>query len=367
MVDTVHRRNARRLAREALRRKVEQGYVGGGLVYGYTNRDVGSGKKRDHVEREVEPNQASIVRRIFTLSADGWGLLRIAKALNAEGIPSPTGRGWASTGTRETFPGRRDNGQLQGRREPGLVSQYLLSGFLRCGTCGGNLIVTARSGRGGVKRYFICTVAHHRGQDICTNVHGIPYEPFTEAVVETFKASILNPVVFDQMLRDRLDELAASPDAAKEEAEALRRDVAKIDRETARLVLAVAEGTGDVAPLTEGIRSRERQKADLQARLEHLDGLRRAAESFDPAAWLQEMSDLLADLRDGFRVSPGAGRRIIRVCLPRPLKVTPAGEGGWDYDGEGRFTVSALRAEIRAIRGHFTPANPDPLEVVPPG
>ncbi len=101
MVDTIHKRNARRLAREALRRKVEQGYVGGGVVYGYRNIDVGAGKKRDHVICEIDPKQAAVVRRIFEFSAEGRGLLSIAKNLNAEKIPSPTGRGWTSTGVRE--------------------------------------------------------------------------------------------------------------------------------------------------------------------------------------------------------------------------------------------------------------------------
>jgi len=61
--------------------------------------------------------------------------------------------------TRETYPGRRTDDRLRGRREAGLISNHLLAGFRRCGTCGGNLIATVRSGRGGVKKYWICTTA----------------------------------------------------------------------------------------------------------------------------------------------------------------------------------------------------------------
>jgi len=50
-----------------------------GKVYGYVN--VGEPKQR---RREIVPKQAAIVKRIFEMSADGQGLLRIAKALNAE-------------------------------------------------------------------------------------------------------------------------------------------------------------------------------------------------------------------------------------------------------------------------------------------
>lgn len=419
-----------------------------GKVYGY--RNVGEPKQR---RREIHPEEAAVIKRIFTMSAAGHGLLRIVKTLNREGLPSPTGRGWCTTGvremlrrelyrgvsvygktawewrdggkfkvnvpaeqwlrvdapqlrivddalwravqarqerTRETYPGRRKNGQLQGRRESGLISQYLLAGFLRCGACGGNLIVTTRSGRGGVKRYWICTVAHHRGKDICANVQGIPYEPLTEAVISTFKENFCNPVALGQMLMREFEERAVAPEARKAEVEAVRRDIAKIERETARMVTAVAEGEGDAAPLVEGIRSRERQKADLQAKLEHLDGLELAAESFDIVDWLEEMRDLLANTRDLLEADTAAGRQLLRACLPKPFVVTPDGKGGWNYEGEGVFVAAdvdrfieqrgeeprrlkcdiivppkgKIPVENRRVRGKV---GPDPLKLVPPG
>ena len=43
-----------------------------------------------------DPDRVEVVRRIFTMSAlDGLGLRAIANALNADGIPSPRGPGWA--------------------------------------------------------------------------------------------------------------------------------------------------------------------------------------------------------------------------------------------------------------------------------
>ena len=159
----------------------------------------------------------------------------------------------------------------------------------------------------------------------------------------------------------------------------MRREIVKLDRETARLVTAVAEGTGDVAPLADAIRSRQQQKADLQAKLEHLDGLQQAAASFDVVAWIEETAELLADTRDLLEADPVAGRHLLRGCLVTPLKVTPDGRGGWDYEAEGRFLETDLRKvreQLEAgqsgvknsrISGHFTAANPDPLEVVPPG
>src|SRR5262249_51276538 len=53
-------------------------------------------------ERDVVPEEAEIIRRIFSEVAEGQGFCRIARGLNADAIPSPArGRGWASSGVRE--------------------------------------------------------------------------------------------------------------------------------------------------------------------------------------------------------------------------------------------------------------------------
>ena len=93
---------------EALRRKAAAGHVAGGRVLGYDNVRQGEGGP---VVRVVNEAEANIVRRIFTMAAEGKGLLRIAKTLNAEGIKNPTGQSrngtaksaglWSSTGVRE--------------------------------------------------------------------------------------------------------------------------------------------------------------------------------------------------------------------------------------------------------------------------
>jgi site-specific DNA recombinase len=71
------------------------GYVTGGRVFGYTNRDVFSGVDlhgrplRSHVERVINPIEAEVVQRIFALFDAGEGLKRIAKLLTIEGAAFP--------------------------------------------------------------------------------------------------------------------------------------------------------------------------------------------------------------------------------------------------------------------------------------
>ena|SRR5262245_22270407 len=63
-------------------------------IFGYQNVEVHTAEgKRSHVERAIDPAQATIVARIFADYAAGFGFGRIAKRLNAEGVPAPRARG----------------------------------------------------------------------------------------------------------------------------------------------------------------------------------------------------------------------------------------------------------------------------------
>jgi site-specific DNA recombinase len=86
---------------EAMERKARAGHVTGGRVFGYDNVRVGG-----HVERRINEAEASVVRKIFQLSADGLGKTTIARRLNAEGAPAPRAQlgrphAWAGSSVRE--------------------------------------------------------------------------------------------------------------------------------------------------------------------------------------------------------------------------------------------------------------------------
>jgi site-specific DNA recombinase len=89
--DELEREKARQRVTDAVQRKARAGHVCGGRVFGYDNVEiVDAGGKRSHVERRINEAEAAIVlRRLFELCADGAGLTRITKTLNAEGVPSP--------------------------------------------------------------------------------------------------------------------------------------------------------------------------------------------------------------------------------------------------------------------------------------
>jgi site-specific DNA recombinase len=121
----MEREKARQRTYDAMQRKAAARQVAGGIVYGYDNVEVLSttpgtdGRaQRLQVLRRINEAQAELIRRIFQLTADGWGLVRTAKQLNTEGIVGPrrtrlpdptTGRlrpTWSPSSIREML--RRD-------------------------------------------------------------------------------------------------------------------------------------------------------------------------------------------------------------------------------------------------------------------
>jgi site-specific DNA recombinase len=121
---------ARVRTREQKMDKARRGEIADGRVLGY--RTIGEAKAR---RREVDPEQAEIVRRIFTMAAAGKGLLKIARTLNTEGVVNPCGqarggepesarRFWAGSGIRailhrETYVGRVTYGATKNMRRGG--------------------------------------------------------------------------------------------------------------------------------------------------------------------------------------------------------------------------------------------------------
>jgi site-specific DNA recombinase len=80
--------------RRGLRGRVEAGKSGGGLCYGYRVLRSLSGTSATTGEREVEPNEAAIVDRIFREFVGGASPKQIAKRLNEEGVRGPLGARW---------------------------------------------------------------------------------------------------------------------------------------------------------------------------------------------------------------------------------------------------------------------------------
>ena len=78
-----------------LRGRVEPGRSGGGRSFGYAIVSTGhAGERGQAGELRINSAEAEIVRRIFKLYCDGVSPREIAKTLNREQVPGPSGGPW---------------------------------------------------------------------------------------------------------------------------------------------------------------------------------------------------------------------------------------------------------------------------------
>jgi site-specific DNA recombinase len=112
--DESERKKTATRVRDAAKTRFERGYVVGGRVYGYKNERLPGVKGAARLVVNVE--QAKVVRRVFRMAADGLGLSRISRQLNAEGVPGP----------QRLSDAELERLRVEGKRIP--VNQWSVSG-----------------------------------------------------------------------------------------------------------------------------------------------------------------------------------------------------------------------------------------------
>lgn len=107
MCDELYLATLREKIRRGQQGHVLRGYIAGGQCYGYKNVPVEDPTRTSNygrpyvsgVRREIVPEQAEIVHRIFGMYASGNRPSKMAHALNTERVPAPDGHSnsWRST------------------------------------------------------------------------------------------------------------------------------------------------------------------------------------------------------------------------------------------------------------------------------
>jgi site-specific DNA recombinase len=296
--------------------RVRAGLAAGGLTYGYAPVPGKPGA------RVIDEAQADVVRRIFNEYILGRTPRAIAHELNREGIRAPRKQLWnASTINGLSARGagilnnalyrgvivwnkirmvkNPDNGKRVSRANaptewqtvaaPQLAivtpeifaaaqahraerskshpvharaPRHLLSGLLRCAACGGGMSAFGgdRSGR----RRIRCTTAKERGD--CPAPHTFYLDTIERTVLDALGAELRAPAVIAEYVRTYHAERAKLAAASNRERAGLERRRNDIERESERVIDAIARGVGDEARL--GRRSRE-----LAAEAERIDHL----------------------------------------------------------------------------------------------
>ena len=96
-VDEFYSENLAQEVVRGMRESASRGFwVSSYAPFGYNRVMVQDGPKK-RPSLQPNPDASPIVRRIFELADTGRGMLDIARVLNDEGIPSPSGKLWGKT------------------------------------------------------------------------------------------------------------------------------------------------------------------------------------------------------------------------------------------------------------------------------
>ena len=359
-----------------LREKTHRGLAGqlargghaGGRAYGY--RSVRDG---DISRLEVVPEQAEVIRWIYTRYAEGWSCQRVAADLNARGVKSGFCGTWAvsalygspnkgsgvlnnelyigrliwnrsqyvkdpDTGKRTRIDRPRDEWHIEERPELRIVSQSLwlavrermarptrqggnagkgarprslFGGLLKCGICGGAVVATSG-------RHYGCAARKDRGPAVCAGVQA-NRQKVDQRLLYAIREELLSPAAIAELQETVKDVLAARRREAAELAQAARARIAELDSEIARLVDAVA--TVGISPaLTARLQQAEAERERVTA---EQDSNVPGGAVIDA---LQRYRKLLADLEQSLSSDTDRAREILRRMIAPAEMVAREGQ-----------------------------------------
>ena len=225
-----------------------------------------------------------------------------------------------------------------GRRKPGLLqrsatSSYLFSGLLKCGRCGGNLvIVTGNKGPGQYRKYG-CSQHFYRGA--CSNNLLERQDWLEKRLLAELQGEVLRPEAIEYVIEEFGRQLKVALENLSGELAQMRERKETIEAELRRLTATAAQ-TGPSPFLIEAINDREQQLRDITARLlsagpgsveSHLVGIR------------EFVTKRLSDLQGLLSGETTLARTELKKHVEE-IRMTPQyGEGRPHYLAEGAWNL----------------------------
>ena len=361
--------------------------------YGYKKVRVQDGAK-ERPKLELDPPADAVVRRIFEMTLAGKSVLDIVRVLNEEGIPTRNGGRWLKNTvhgmlTNESYAGtlvwgkrakskappvRVDGAvpaivsraefervqELLKSRAPKIVhprrasSPYLLSGLVKCETCGRSL--TAAEAKSGKYTYYVCQSLIKTGKEACATPR-LNAKRFEETIIGQLRDHILTESNIRDLVRMLDEEMDGVAREQRQKLESIEAELEDVRRRMSRVWQIVENTDLEMADASERIKEhRERQQLlevaadEARAMLAERRVLLDSAETV--AAFAEEMSEFLrtseiTETRSFVRsfvkaILVGPGRATIHYTIPTPPDSPIGGGDAADVALSGRV-MSTVR------------------------
>jgi site-specific DNA recombinase len=338
--------------------KALAGFNAGGRSYGYRHCPIYEGTDeygRPRVvaaRREIDPDQACVIREIFELFIQGWSPRSIAQELNRRSVLAPRGGTWAfsaiygdkvrsgvgilnnplyigrviwnrSEWVRDPDTGKRKRKErpqsewivreneslriipqelwdaaqrrmaastLHGGSRGKARPKTLFGGILRCGSCGGAVVAVSAHSYG-------CAARRDRGDTVCQGVL-VSRAKTEQLLTEDLRTDMLSPVRLSQLHADVRDLLRSRRAVLNDALAETHRRLGQVEAEIANIVAAIKAGAYSQVLQSE-LAKLEAERERLQAAMsvpfsqnQTLDEIPRLLERY--RRMLEELNDALA-------------------------------------------------------------------------
>lgn len=371
--------------RRGLSGRVEKGKSGGGLTYGYDIvKQMDANGEPVRGDRTINQTEAAVVERIMRDYVAGQSPIKIARQLNAEGIPGPSGNEWGPStinGNRERGTGILNNELYIGklvwnrlryvknpdtgkrisklnppeswiikdvpelrivddelwnavRAKQGKIKKlgtafwdrqrprYLFSGLIKCGTCGGGMTVISQTHIG-------CATARNKGT--CDNLKAIGRDNLEAAVFEALQHHLMDEQLCAEFCTEYVRHMNELRQQRSASLAGYRAEFERNDRQLDKMVDAIANGA-PVAKLKDKMWELENRQVVLK---ELLADAKETPVLFHPnmaKRYYEEVRGLIDGLNDPQHRPEAA--EIIRSLIDR-IVLTPV-------DGEKRLSIDLM-------------------------
>ena len=345
--------------------------------YGYKRVHVQDGAKT-RPRLELNPPSDAVVRRIFDMVLRGKSILDVTRVLNAEGIPTTNGKKWLKTTintmlANEAYTGtlvwgaNAKDGTPPVRIEnafPAIVSQqefrkvrrllksrapikvnprrassaYLLSGLLKCETCG--KAMTAADAKSGKYTYYVCHSLLKKGRGTCDTPR-LNSKSFEKLIIDQIRENVLTESNIRDLVKLLDEEMDGAAREQRERLETIEQELEDVKKRLGRIWQLLETTDIEMADASERIKEhRDRQQqleiaaqesrsmlAERRAVLDSADTIAAFAEEMSEFLKTSELTETRAFVKSFVKevlVKPGKAALIYYLPMPDD---SPIGEG----------------------------------------
>ena len=377
-VDEFYSENLAQEVTRGMREAASRGFwVGTYAPYGYRKVYVQDGAKK-RPKLETDPPADAVVKRIFDMALQGKSSLDITKTLNAEGVASPRGKQWlksavhnmlcneAYTGTlvwganakdgappvrvEKAFPALvskrkfRQVASLLRSRAPKAAhprrssSPYLLSGLVKCETCGKAL--TAAEAKSGKYTYYVCHSLLKKGKGTCETPR-LNSKKFEGVIVSNIRENILTESNIRDLVKIVDEEMDGVAREQRKRLKVIEDELEEVKKRLGRIWHVIETTEIEMTDATDRIKEHRERKEKLEVAaeearstlsqrrvtLDKVETITTFAQDMSEYLKTSELTESRAFIRSFVKeIEVRPGKAVIHYTIPTP-EDSPIGGG----------------------------------------